>query len=87
MELKYKIADVEKMIDAYTTPTTLSRARDANEVAKLIAQAQEILSNYPVDIVEEFMKCINDLESKNIFATKDNYQGILGYIMIRLNLK
>lgn len=84
MELKYKIADVEKMIDAYTT---LSRARDANEVAKLIAQAQEILSDYPVDIVEEFMKCIDDLESKNIIATKDNYQGILGYIMIRLNLK
>ena len=39
MELDYKIADVEKMIDAYTTLTTLSRACDANEVVKLIAQA------------------------------------------------
>lgn len=84
MELKYKVADVKKMIDVFTT---LSRVRDANEIAKLIAQAQEILSNYPTDIVEEFVKCINDLESKNIIATKDNYQGVLGYIMVRLNLK
>lgn len=89
MELKYKVADVEKMIDVFTTLsfTTLSRVRDANEIAKLIAQAQEMLSDYPVDIVEEFVKCVNDLESKNIIATKDNYQGVLGYIMIRLNLK
>ena len=84
MELKYKIADVEKMISVFNT---LSKPHDANEFAKLIAQAQEILSDYPVDIVEEFVKCIDDLESKNILATKDNYQGVLGYIMIRLNLK
>lgn len=87
MELKYKVADVEKMIDAYTTLTTLSKARDANKVAKLIAEATEMLSDYPTDIVEEFMNCVSDLESKNIIATKDNYQGVLGYIMIRLNLK
>ena len=84
MELKYKVADVEKMIDVFTT---LSEERDVNKSAKLMAQALETLSDYPVDIVEEFVKCINDLESKNIIATKDNYQGVLGYIMIRLNLK
>lgn len=84
MELKYKIADVEKMIDVFTT---LSKERDANRFAKLVVQAQEILSDYPVDVVEEFVKCVNDLESKNIIATKDNYQGVLGYIMIRLNFK
>jgi len=84
MELKYKVADVEKMIDTFST---LSKECDDNESAKLKTQAQEQLSDYPVDIVEEFMKCINDLESKNIIVTKDNYQGILGYLMIRLNLK
>ena len=84
MELKYKVADVEKMIDVFST---LSKERDVNKFAKLMAQAQEILSDYPVDVVEEFVKCVNDLESKNIIATKDNYQGVLGYIMIRLNFK
>lgn len=58
-----------------------------NEFAKQIAQAQEILSDYPADIVEEFMKCVNDLGLKNFIVTKDNYQGVLSYIMIRLNLK
>ncbi len=84
MELKYKVADVKKMIDVFTT---LSKVRDTNKFPKLMAQAQEILSDYPSDIVEEFVKCVNDLESKNIIATKDNYQGVLDYIMIRLNLK
>lgn len=84
MELKYKVADIEKMIDVFNT---LSEAHDADEFAKQMAQAQEILSDYPIDIVEKFVKCIKDLESKNILPTKDNYQGVLSYIMIRLNLK
>lgn len=84
MELKYKVADIEKMIDVFNT---LSEVWDANRAAELIAKATEGLSDYPADIIEEFLRCIDDLESKNIFATKDNYQGILGYIMIRLNLK
>jgi hypothetical protein len=84
MELKYKVADVEKMIDVFST---LSKEYDTDESAKLMEQALETLSDYPVDVVEEFVKCINDLESKNIIVTKDEYQGVLGYIMIRLNLK
>lgn len=82
MELKYKIVDVEKMIDVFTT---LSKERDANRFAKLVVQAQEVLSDYPVDIVEEFVKCVNDLESKNIPITKENFKAIEGYIMIRIN--
>lgn len=67
--------------------TMLSKAHNINEFEKLMTQAQEILSNYPSDIVEEFITYVNDFESKNIIATKNNYQGFLGYIMIRLNLK
>lgn len=82
MELKYKIVDVERIIDAHAT---LLESDNADDIAEKIAQSVSILDEYPDEVVKECMKCVRDLESKNIPITKENFKAIEGYIMIRIN--
>lgn len=77
MELKYKSSDTIKLIDIFTN---LSKGVDNNI---LLAKEIEKLSQYPVYIVNEFLKCISVLTIEQI---KTKYIGVIGYITIRLNL-
>ena len=82
MELKYKTSDVEKMIDTFSTIQDKKEQNDhegiINELVKLI--------NYPVPVLREFLKCMNAFSNKDENYLKKNYMGIVGYIVIRLNL-
>ena len=85
MELKYKVADVEKMIDVFTT---LSEERDVNKSAKLMAQALQTLSDYPVDIV--LVDNITEVNSTLIFffhAGDESTVDITGNISFIINGK
>jgi hypothetical protein len=76
MELKYKSSDTIKLIDIFTN---LSKGIEDNN---LLAKEIEKVSQYPVHIVNEFLKCINVLTIEQI---KNQYTGVIGYITMRLN--
>lgn len=84
MELKYKTADVQKMIDVFAEIQYKKEAKDykgmVDEMVKLI--------DYPAYIIQEFLNCIDALaeNDKGEEDLKKNYLGFIGYIVIRLNL-
>lgn len=78
--LKYNSKDTEKMIDVFAA---LAEKRDnpteiANEIVKLL--------DYPVPVLQEFLKCMNVLEKHDENYLKENYMGVIGYITLRINL-
>ena len=82
MELKYKTADVEKMIDVFSAINDKKKENDANGVLNEFVK----LVDYPVPVLREFLKCMEDLSGHNDNYLKENYMGVIGYIVIRLNL-
>lgn len=80
MELKYKSTDVEKMIDVFSE---ISENKDNQ--TKVIEELQKLI-NYPVNVLQEFLHCMEILESKDQNYLKENYLGVIGYITLRLNL-
>lgn len=84
MELKYKTADVEKMIDVFSAIQEHKEKDNkegmVNEMIKLV--------DYPVYIVQEFLNCIDTMAEANHDENwlKDHYLGVIGYIVIRLNI-
>jgi len=84
MELKYKTSDAEKMIDVFSAIQEHKEKGDnagiVNEMVKLV--------DYPVYIVQEFINCIDALAEANHEENwlKDHYLGVIGYIVIRLNI-
>lgn len=77
--LKYTTSDIEKMIDVFASISENKENPDKvyNEMIKLI--------DYPVNILQEFLHCMEILESKDQNYLKENYQGVIGYITLRLN--
>ena len=80
MELKYKSTDVEKMIDVFSE---ISENKDNR--TKVMEELQKLI-NYPVNVLQEFLHCMEILEDKDENYLKENYWGIVGYITMRLNL-
>lgn len=84
MELKYKSADVQKMIDAFAVINDKKEKKDykgiVDEMVKLI--------DYPTYVIQEFLNCMNVLAEnhKDDSDMKKNYLGIIGYIVLRLNI-
>lgn len=77
--LKYTAKDIEKMIDAFAS---ISENRENSikvydEMIKLI--------DYPVNVLQEFLHCMEILEKKDQNYLKENYWGVIGYITLRLN--
>lgn len=79
MKFKYKSSDVEKMVDVFASisenknnPTEVY-----NEMIKLI--------DYPVNVLQEFLKCMEILADKDQNYLTENYIGVIGYIALRLN--
>lgn len=83
MPLKYKTADVEKMIDVFS-----SIEQNRTNPGKVVEQLTKLIGYYPVYIVQEFLNCINALSEKNHDEDylKKNYYGVIGYIVLRLNI-
>ena len=78
--LKYKTSDIEKMIDVFSS---IAENKDNptevyNEMIKLI--------DYPINILQEFLHCMEILSNKDQNYLKENYMGVVGYITLRLNL-
>ena len=78
--LKYNSKDTEKMINVFAAlaekqdnPTEIS-----NEIVKLF--------DYPVPVLQEFLKCMEVLEKHDENYIKENYMGIIGYVTLRINL-
>ena len=79
MELVYKSSDVEKMIDVFASISEKKNnpTEVYNEMIKLI--------DYPVNVLQEFLHCMEILEDKDQNYLKENYMGVIGYITLRLN--
>ena len=82
MNLKYKVADVEKMIDVFS-----SIEQNRTNPGEVIEQMTKLIE-YPVYIVQEFLNCIDALSKINHDEDylKKNYYGVIGYIVLRLNI-
>ena len=79
MEIKYTTRDVEKMIDVFAIVSDNKENYEVlyNEMIKLV--------NYPVNILHEFLKCMELLSDKDQNFLKENYMGVIAYITMRLN--
>ena len=77
-ELKYKVKDTQNLVDIFAN---LSESNFNQEVIKT---ELEKLTQYPTNVIEEFLKCVNLLKEDDI--NEDKYMGVIGYITMRLNL-
>lgn len=78
--LKYNSKDTEKMINVFAA---LAEKQDnsteiSNEIVKLL--------DYPVPVLQEFLKCMEVLEKHDENYIKENYMGVIGYVTFRINL-
>ena len=78
--LKYNSKDTEKMINVFAA---LAEKQDnsteiSNEIVKLL--------DYPVPVLQEFLKCMEVLGKHDENYFKENYMGVIGYVTLRINL-
>ena len=76
-ELKYTSKDTIKLIDIF------AKLSETSEDKSLLLSELKKLTEYPLEVLEEFIKSIDSINIKNI---KDNYSGIITYITMRINL-
>ena len=81
-DMKYKTADVEKMIDVFS-----KIADKKDKPSELVDEIMKLI-DYPPYILQEFLNCMDVLaeNDKGEDYLKENYWGLIGYIVIRLNL-
>jgi len=77
--LKYKSVDVQKMVDVFAeiVENRDNQTKVMDELKKLV--------DYPSNVIEKFLSCMEILEDKNESYLKENYWEIIGYITMRLN--
>ena len=78
--MKYKSSDIEKMIDVFAEIT-----ENKDNTEKVVEEIKKIV-DYPVNVLQEFIHCMEILEDKDEDYLKENYWGIIGYVTMRLNL-
>ena len=78
--LKYNSKDTEKMINVFAALTEKqdNPTKISNEIVKLL--------DYPVPVLQEFLKCIEVLANHDENYIKENYMGVIGYVTLRINL-
>ena len=76
--LKYSSDDVLKLIDIF------SNISDGIDDEILLRKEIEKLTQYPTQVVEEFLKCV-DLIIENKTDLMEKYRGVIGYITMRIN--
>lgn len=77
--LKYKSSDVQKMIDIFA-----SIGENRDNQAKVMDELQKLV-DYPTNVIQKFLQCMEILNDKDESYLKENYWGIIGYITMRLN--
>ena len=77
-ELKYKAKDTQNLVDIF------ANLSESNFNQDVIKTELEKLTQYPTNVIDEFLKCVKLLKEDDI--NEDNYMGIIGYITMRLNL-
>lgn len=77
--MKYNIQDIKTMIDCFSN---ISNHRQEHEyiMSELIK-----ISKYPTYVLQEFIHCMELFSEKDDNYIKDNYNGIIAYITLRLN--
>lgn len=78
--LRYKAKDTEKLIDVFSS---ISDKRDNPQ--ELLEEVKKI-ADYPLQVIVEFLKCMEVLSAKEDDYIRKNYSGVIGYITFRLNL-
>lgn len=78
--LKYRAADVIELLDV------VNKIGETEDKMKAVTENIELLSKYPEEDLKKFVDAILALENNNTEVTKDNYQAIIGYIMMRMCL-
>lgn len=78
--LKYRAADVIELLDV------VNKIGETEDKVKAVTENIELLSKYPEEDLKKFVDAILALENNNTEVTKDNYQAIIGYIMMRMCL-
>jgi hypothetical protein len=81
MELQIKRSDVERLLDI------ILNIKDNLNNESIVKNEIEKLKEFPQPIVDEFVNCITTFINNNFEITKDNYLGVVGYMLLRLNLK
>ena len=76
-ELKYKAKDTQNLVDIF------ANLSESNFDKEIIKTELEKLTQYPTNVIEEFLKCVKLLKEDDI--NEDKYMGIIGYITMRLN--
>ena len=79
LKLKYTTKDTEKMVNVFAT---ISEKR--NNPEEIINEIKQLL-DYPVPVLQEFLKCMEILSNKDQNYLKKNYMGVIGYVTLRLN--
>ena len=67
------------MIDVFAA---LAEKRD--NLSEIGNEIKELL-DYPVPVLQEFLKCMTVLEKHDQDYLKKNYIGVIGYVTLRLN--
>ena len=80
LKLKYTTKDTEKMVNVFAA---ISEKR--NNPKEIINEIKQLL-DYPVPVLQEFLKCMEILSNKDQDYLKDNYMGVIGYVTLRLNI-
>ena len=76
--LKYTTKDVELMVNTFCSII------EKEESGEKITEELRTLLDYPVPVIEEFIKSVGAIS--DTLDIKENYHGVIGYILIRLNL-
>ena len=76
MELKYSSKDVCKLVDIF-----YNLSREIKDNDKLAVEIEK-LTQYPINVINEFLICVSNLTETQI---KEKYMGVVGYITMRLN--
>ena len=80
--MKYTVKDVENMID------TFGEIIEKKDSPEDIIEELEKLIDYPIPVLQEFLNCMEIFSKKtnNEEYVKENYWGVIGYVVMRLNL-
>lgn len=78
--LKYKSSDLWELIEVF------SKVNDEEDKVKAITENIDLLSKYPEEDLKKFVETLMMLEEKRIEVTEENWQGIFGYILLRMSL-
>lgn len=78
--LKYKSSDLWELIEVF------SKVNDEEDKVKAITENIDLLSKYPEEDLKKFVETLMMLEEKGIDVTEENWQGIFGYILLRMSL-